>query len=160
MDHGGPARDTESRHFFMSMLLGVRMILGASLALMGTLHAYYALWFRLEGSDELRWIEQVDLALGFALALAFVLLFAPGRFGTTKAWILTAVAAGLIWVFVSGSLIWWHREQHRIRSAPWMLQAVGIDAGGADMGTPGPNKVWSPCSAWRFPDAEREDYTG
>ena len=54
-------------------IVGVLLIPGA------LVEAYFAMWFRLEGAGELRMIEQVDLALGFAFATIFVLLFAPDR---------------------------------------------------------------------------------
>jgi hypothetical protein len=75
-----------------------------------------ALWFRIDSAEELRTIELIDLALGGAFALAFVLVFIPKEWKAPRAWIVTAIGAAVVWLCVSGSLIWTHREQVRIRS--------------------------------------------
>jgi hypothetical protein len=97
----------------MRVILRVIAVLIAGWAAVG---AYYAMWFRMEGSSELRMIEEVDLDIGGMFALAFVLFFAPGRIRAPKAWLLTAIGAASIWICVSGGLIHRHREQHRFRS--------------------------------------------
>ena len=86
------------------------------LARWASLCVYYAMWFRMEGSSELRLAEEMDLEVGGMFALAFILLFAPGRIRAPKAWLLAAIGAASIWVGVSGWLIHIHREQDRIRS--------------------------------------------
>ena len=95
------------------ILLKALGLLLAGAALVGTC---FAMWFRLESEDELRMIEQVDMALGAMFALALILLLMPIRLQGARPWVLTAVGAALLWVVVSSSLIWSHREQFRIRS--------------------------------------------
>ena len=99
------------------MVRFVRRVLGVLLGGTALGQAYYAMWFRLEGSDELRAIEWLDFELGVAFAGAFVLFFAPSRFEASREWFLTVAIAATIWICVSGSLVWWHREQDRLRSA-------------------------------------------
>lgn len=79
---------------------------------------FYAMWFRLEGSDELKWLERIDIYLGGGFALAFLLFFIPGRMKATKQWCVVLSGALLAWSSVSGCLIFLHREQYRIRSMP------------------------------------------
>ena len=55
----------------------VLRIIGILLTPIALVEAYFAMWFRLEGADELRMIEEVDFALGFAFGMNFVLLFTP-----------------------------------------------------------------------------------
>lgn len=95
---------------------------GVILSGMAILHAYYAMWFRLEGSHELRMIEGVDVETGAMLAIASLLFFAPDCRVRPKAWLLAIVVAVSIWTCVSGFLIWSHREQHQIRSMPPLSQ--------------------------------------
>jgi hypothetical protein len=94
----------------------VLRVVGLLLAGAASVETFLAMWFRLDTSGELRMIEQVDLELGAMFALAFVLLFAPTRVKGLRPWLLTAGGAALLWVVVSGSLIWSHQEQCRIRS--------------------------------------------
>src|SRR5438046_903962 len=91
-------------------------VLAVLLAAAAAIVAYCAMCLRLDSSDELSEIEGLDVDLGAAFALAVVLLFAPSRLKAPLAWVLTLIGAALIWLCVSGSLIWWHREQDRIRS--------------------------------------------
>jgi hypothetical protein len=104
-------------------------VLGAGLAVVALLEAHSAMWFRLEGSGELREIERLDFVLGGVSALAFGLLFAPSRFKAPWLWLVTLTGAAVIWVGASGSLLWRHREQHRLRSAPSLPQAAGPQFG-------------------------------
>ena len=92
------------------MIRLVLRIVGILLIPLAIVQAYFAMWFRLDSMSELRMIEQVDLALGFAFATIFVLLFAPDRFEGSRAWRLTLAIAVIIWVCVTGSMIWSHRE--------------------------------------------------
>jgi predicted tellurium resistance membrane protein TerC len=102
----------------MAMVRLALRVLGVVLAGAASVEAFFAMCFRLEGSHELRMIERLGLDLGGVFALAFVLLFAPSRIKAPWAWLFTVAGAALIWMCVSGSLIWKHREQDRIRSAP------------------------------------------
>jgi hypothetical protein len=77
---------------------------------------YFAMWFRLEGFDELQWVKQEDLKLGGAFALAVVLFFVPGRFKKSVQCILIIGIAALAWFCVSGYLISSHEWQYRVRS--------------------------------------------
>jgi len=70
-------------------------------------------------------LEQViwgDVRVGATLALAVVLVLLPAAgSGTPRRFWLTALAAVVIGGVVSGGLVWWHVEQHRIeKSKPRM----------------------------------------
>src|SRR5262245_59702252 len=93
-------------------------VAGVCVGLFALNEYYYASWFRLEGSDDLRMIVQADLELGGIFALSVLLLFAPSCRWNAKAWFVAVAGAGFIWTAVSSSLIISHREQDRIRSAP------------------------------------------
>jgi hypothetical protein len=83
---------------------------------LASIETCFAMSFRLEGSDELKMIERVDFELGGIFALAFLLFFAPSHIRAPKAWLFALLGATSLWLGVSGSLIYSHREQHRIRS--------------------------------------------
>jgi hypothetical protein len=102
----------------------VLRVLGVLLAGVASVEACFAMCFRLEGSDELRMIERLDLDLGAVFAFAFVLVFVPSSLKAPRAWLLTAGGAALMWMCVSGSLIWSHREQYRIRSTPSIPRSI------------------------------------
>jgi phosphatidylglycerophosphate synthase len=111
---------------FLSILVVLFLrIGGVILSGVAILHAYYAMWFRLEGSHELRMIEGVDLEIGAMFAIALLLFFAPDCRVKPKAWLVAIVVAVSIWTCVSGFLIWSHREQHRIRSMPPLSEGNG-----------------------------------
>jgi hypothetical protein len=112
--------------FLYAVRLVVLRVGGFVLALVASCEAYCAMWFRLEGSDELKMIEQVDLEIGAQFGLALLLYFAPDCRRNIKAWTLAIVSAATIWAGVSGFLIWRHREQDRIRSSPSLLRPSGV----------------------------------
>src|SRR5206468_8825714 len=66
--------------------------------------------------EELKTIELIDFTLGGVFALAFVLVFTPAQWKAHSAWLVAVIGAAVVWLCVSGSLIWTHREQVRIRS--------------------------------------------
>src|SRR5262245_61451673 len=75
------------------------------------------MWFRLEGSEELKMIEHVNLQLGAGFTLATLLFFASDCRWNLKAWLFVVVGAAAIGGVASGFLIRRHREQYRIRSS-------------------------------------------
>ena len=97
------------------MVRVVLRALGLLTAAVASVETYFAIWFRLDSASELKLIEQVDLELGAMWDLALLLL-APSGLQGPRCWLCTAGGAVLLSVVVSGSLIWWHREQYRIRS--------------------------------------------
>jgi hypothetical protein len=107
---------------FCDFALIVLRGIGVILALVATHFADYAVWFRLDGSDELPMIEQIDFELGAAFALALMLIVAAHCRLNLKAWLLALLGAAIIWACVSGSLVWWHREQDRIRSSHLLVE--------------------------------------
>jgi hypothetical protein len=76
-----------------------------------------AVWFRLEGADDLHFIEETDFVIGLAFALAVFLFFVPGYLGSPKACVVILIVSAMTWISVSGSLFYLHHEQHRIRSS-------------------------------------------
>ena len=100
----------------------VLRILGVLLAFIAARNTYYAMWFRLEGSDELEMIVQADLVLGAAFAVALLLFFTPDCRWNPRAWVRAIIAAAVIWTCISGFLIESHRQQHRIRSSQMFLR--------------------------------------
>jgi len=103
--------------FLSAALVILRVGIGVMVALIATFLALGALMFRMEGSDELAWIERVDIAVGLAFAIAFMLLFAPARFNPARRWRVTGLIAGLVWLVVTLILLDWHWTQDRIGSA-------------------------------------------
>lgn len=99
-------------------------VAGGLVAAVATVVAWLASVFRLESSSELGMIERLDWEIGGAFAVAFLLLLAPSRLKAPLAWPATVTGALVVWLCVSGSLIWSHREQHRIRST---LPTAGND---------------------------------
>jgi hypothetical protein len=91
-------------------------VLGLILAVVALHEAFFAMIFRLESSFELRQMELHDLDIGGVFALAFVLLFGPGRWKAPRAWLLTALCALLVWGLASGALIWSQRVQYHFHS--------------------------------------------
>ena len=98
------------------MVRTVLRIVGGLLAAYALICVYFAMWFRLESGFEVEGVEQADIEVGGWLAIAFVLVLAPSRLKSVWRWVVTVVAAGLIWLYVSSSLISSHREQYRKRS--------------------------------------------
>jgi hypothetical protein len=98
--------------FFIIVLRLVSVLI----ALVAARMTYFAMWFRLEGSSELEWVEGVDIMLGAAFAVAFVLFFIPNRLSAPKDCFVVLCVAAVIWLSVSGFLISSHQMQDRIRS--------------------------------------------
>jgi len=103
-------------HPGMRIVAGCLRVVAVLLAGWAAFWTYFALWFRLEGSDELEWVKKVDLELGGAFALAVVLFFVPQRLKKPMQCLLILGIAALVWFCVSGCLISSHEWQHRVRS--------------------------------------------
>jgi hypothetical protein len=97
---------------FVWLLRVVAVLLGAWAAFW----TFFAMNFRMEGSDELEWVKRVDLELGGAFALAVILFFLPERLKKPVQCLLILGTAALVWFCVSGFLISSHEWQHRVRS--------------------------------------------
>ena len=105
-------------HPGMLILVWSLRVVAVLLAGWAAFWTYFAMWFRLEGSDELEWVKKVDLQLGGAFALAVVLFFVPERLKKPIQCLLILGIAALVWFCVSGYLISSHEWQHRVRSGP------------------------------------------
>src|SRR5262249_22920901 len=109
--HGSDAGSTSnlasppSVHPVMRFLVWYLRIVAVLLAGWAAFWTYFAMWFRLEGSDELKWIRKADLELGGIFALAVVLFFVPERLKKPIQCLLIFGIAALVWSCVSGYLI-------------------------------------------------------
>ena len=103
-------------HPVMLIVVWCLRVIAILLAGWAAFWSFFAMMFRLEGSDELEWVKGVDLQLGGAFALAVVLFFFPERIKKPQQCFLILGVAALVWFCVSGFLISSHEWQHRVRS--------------------------------------------
>jgi hypothetical protein len=114
--HGDRAASPAAMHPVVLMVVWALRLIAVLLAGWAAFWSFFAMMFRLEGSDELEWVKRVDLQVGGIFALALVLFFVPGRIKKPiQCLLILGIAAG-IWFCVSGFLISSHEWQHRVRS--------------------------------------------
>jgi hypothetical protein len=103
----------EGFRMWKALCRGVGLVVG-SLAAVATFFACIA---RIDSGGELDYLVKLDVVLGGLFAAALLLLSAPSLPGASARWHVFVVAAAVVvWAGVSGSLIWHHEEQVRIRS--------------------------------------------
>lgn len=102
------------------LCLGIGFLVGS----LATVGAYVACLARLDSASELDYVVNGDVIIGGMFAFAFLLLAAPSLPGASAKWYAAVAATGVvIWAGVSGTLIWQHEEQVRIRSIPPVASA-------------------------------------
>jgi hypothetical protein len=97
----------------------VTIVLRTAAVLVGayTLYvAFFASIFRIDSMDEFRAILQLDVRIGFWLAMSFLLWRAPTPDDSTwRRHVVTAIGCALAWAAVTGGLWETHLEQVHIR---------------------------------------------
>jgi hypothetical protein len=91
---------------------------GGLFAALASCCVWLAGFSRIEGAGDLEHLKLHGILTGGIAALALVLLGAPRMQGAPRwRYVLLGAGAILIWVAVSGYLIWLAEEQFRIRSS-------------------------------------------
>jgi hypothetical protein len=93
--------------FGLGCIVGMLVAMGAFVALIG----------RIESAGELDELVVYDVIIGGMFAFAILLLGMPLlRKNTTRSYVVALLAAGAVWLIVSGSLIWVQDEQFLVHS--------------------------------------------
>ncbi|HEY1187072.1 MAG TPA: hypothetical protein VGE74_05410 [Gemmata sp.] len=98
---------------------GIGLVVGS----LAVVPAFFACLARIDSAGDLDYLMNLDVVIGGAFAVA-LLLVAPSLHRASAKWC-AVVAALVVWVGVSGALVWHHEEQVRIRSMPSMPHPAG-----------------------------------